>query len=93
MITDQGDRQLNAIDTINTDKIKSIEFHNKKNKEAKKLANKINKAIEKIKEIKNRNDNEPRFTYYRSDKTSDISDRYIDINELGKEIQNSLISL
>ena len=81
------------IGKINAEKIKPIEFYGKKNKEVKNLTDKINKAIKKIKKIKDREDDEPRFAYYCSDKTVNNFDRYINLNEFGKEIQNGIISL
>ena len=92
MIRDEGKRQSDLIDKITADKIKPIEFYDKKNTEAKKLANKINKAIKKIKRIKNKKDDKPKFTYYRSDKTADYFDNYNDLNGFGEDIYNSLIS-
>ena len=44
-IRDQGDRQLDSIGKINTDKTEKIGFYDKGNKKAVELVNKINKVI------------------------------------------------
>ena len=48
LIRDQGDRQLNLIGRINTEKIKSIGFFDKENKDAQKLGKNINDVIKKV---------------------------------------------
>ena len=57
------------------------------------LAKKINNAIKKSLKIKDKDDKEPRFTYYRSDGTPDSFDRYINLKEFGNEIAARKISL
>ena len=57
-IRDQGDRQLDLIGRINTDKTEKIGFYDKGNKKAVELVNKINKVIRE-----NRNKN---FAYTHS---------------------------
>ena len=52
LIKDQSNKQLNLIGKINSEKIKPIEFYDKKNKEAVDLAKKINNAIKKIKKLR-----------------------------------------
>ena len=93
LIRDQGDRQLDLIGKISADKIKPIEFFDKKNTETKEVAEKINKAIKKIKRIKNKKDDNPKFTYYSSDRSADYIDIYTDLNGFGEDIYNGLISL
>ena len=85
LIRDQEDRQLDAIGRINTSKIKSIGFYDKKSEEAQALVNKINKVIEKF---KGKN-----FVYVRSDSKIDNFTDYKDLNELGKEIHFGNISV
>ena len=46
-----------------------------------------------MRKIKNKEDDKPNFTFYRSDKTADYFDKYTDLTGFGEDISNGLISL
>ena len=85
LIRDYGDRQLDLIGKINTEKIKPIEFFDKENKDAQKLGKKFNDVIKKIKA--------GMFYYARSGGYIDDFVNCKDLNEFGREMQFVEISL
>ena len=85
LIRDQGDRQLDLLGRINTEKISPVEFLDKENKDARKLGEKINDVIKKIKA--------GMFYYPRSDGYIDDFVNYKDLKESGREIKFGEISL
>ena len=80
-------------------KLKKIDFYDPQSDRSRKLTQKSNKRIDEIKRIKNApNDlvtkkEPPKFIFTRSNNDVDYFDKYTDLREFGRDIQNGLIKL
>ena len=92
-IRNQGDKQLELVDRLNTGKMKKIDFYTPENKESRTLASGINETVDEIKKIKDSKKEEPKFNYYRSDHNIDYFEKNTNLRESVKDIQDGLISL
>ena len=97
-IEDKTDN-LNINFTNDGNKLKKIDFFNPQSERSRKLAQKINKIIDEIKRIKNAPKGPVtkkelrKFAFTGSSNDVDYSDKYTDLREFGRDIQNGLTTL
>ena len=79
--------------------VKKIDFYNLQSERSRKLAQEINQIINEIEKIKNAPRDEkterypPKFTCTHVNGDIDYFDKYTDLTEFGRDIQNGLITL
>ena len=80
-------------------KLKKIDFYNPQIERSRKAAQEINEIINEIKKIKNSPRDkdtkkyQPKFNFIRANKNEDDFNKYIDLRELGNDMQNGSLTL